>query len=51
MFKSQLSHLTFVEMNHGIISMVIVTLPLIQEGQLSITVESTLYVHKHCLSA
>ena len=39
-FESQLGHITFTEINHKIISKVIRPLPLIQEGQLSVTRES-----------
>ena len=39
-YKSQFGHITYVEIDHKIISMVILLLLLIQEGQLSITVES-----------
>ena len=34
------SHLTFVEIDHEIISVIILLLLLIQDGQLSVTVES-----------
>ena len=37
---SQPGHLTSVEIDHEIISMAIQSLPLIQEGQLSVTGES-----------
>ena len=39
-FQSQLSHIGFVEFDHETISTVIFSLPLIEEGQLSITGES-----------
>ena len=39
-FKYQLSHLIFVELDHVILSTIILHLPLIQEGQLSVTGES-----------
>ena len=32
-FESQLGHVAFIEINHEIISTVIIPLPLIQEGQ------------------
>ena len=38
--KSQLGHITDIEIAHEIISVVILPLPLIQEGQLSVTGES-----------
>ena len=40
-FKSQLGYVTFVVIDHEIISMAIIPLPLIQERQLSVTGEST----------
>ena len=39
-FEYLLSHITFMEIDHLIISMVILPLPLIQEGQLSVTSEN-----------
>ena len=39
-FESQLSHITFMETDHEIISVVILPLQLIQEGQLSVTSKS-----------
>ena len=36
-FESQLGHITFVEIDHEIIFVVILSLPLLQEGQLSVT--------------
>ena len=36
----QLGHIIFVKIDHEIISTVVVTLPVIQEGQLSVTGES-----------
>ena len=42
--ESQLGHITFVEFDNEIISMVFLSLPLIQEGLLSVTGES---VHKY----
>ena len=39
-YGSQLSHITVVEIDHEIISTVILPLLLIQEGQLSVTGES-----------
>ena len=39
-FESQLSHITFVKIDHEIISTVILPLLLIQEGQLSVTGQS-----------
>ena len=41
-FESQLGHITFVEIDHGIISMVILPILLIQEGHLSISCVTTL---------
>ena len=40
MFESQLGHITIAEIDNEIISTVIRPLPLIKEGQLSITVDS-----------
>ena len=40
-FESQLCYITFVAIDHEIISTVILPLPLIQEGQLSVTGKST----------
>ena len=39
-FESRLDHITVVEIDHEIISTVILSLPLIQEGQLSVIGES-----------
>ena len=41
-FEPQPSHITFMEIDHEIISTVILSLPLIQEWQLSVTGESML---------
>ena len=39
-FKPELSHTTFAKIDHEIISTAILSLPLIQEGQLSVTGKS-----------
>ena len=40
-FESQLRHTTFVKIDHEIVSLVILPLPLVQEGQLSSICTST----------
>ena len=49
MFESQLGHITYVEIDLEIISVAIFPLPLIEEGQLSVTVQK--YAHKYWLMA